>query len=95
MIRSALVDRVCKQNPHLTRIEVEELIKALLDEITTALARGDRVEIRGFGTFSTRSREARSGRNPRTGALVSVKKKASPHFKAGKKLKDQLNPDSL
>jgi integration host factor subunit beta len=93
MIRSALVDRIHALNPHLRRVEVEELITVLFDEITAALARGGRVEIRGFGAFSVRSREPRTGRNPRTGEVVSVKKKASPRFKAAKKLNERLNSD--
>jgi integration host factor subunit beta len=70
---------------------VEKIVNAILDEITSALARGDRVELRGFGAFSVKHRDARVGRNPRTGAHVSVDEKAVPFFKTGKEMRDRLN----
>jgi integration host factor subunit beta len=91
MIKSDLVWRIWHENPHLHREEVETIVYAILDEMTATLARGDRVELRGFGTSSVKIREAHTGRNPRTGVLVSVPKKASPHFKAGLEIRDRLN----
>jgi integration host factor subunit beta len=91
MIRSDLVWRIRHRNPHFPRQEVETIVHAIFDEITATLARGDRVELRGFGTFSVKVREARTGRNPRTGVLVSVPKKASPHFRSGLEMRERLN----
>ena len=91
MIRSDLVWRVWRQNPHLLSRDAEKIVDALFDEITAALARGKRIELRGFGTFSIKIHEARTGRNPRTGALVPVPKRAHPHFKTGKEMKERLN----
>jgi len=79
------------RNPHLYQRDVERVVEAVLGEITAALARGDRVELRGFGAFSTRKREARRGRNPRTGDEVAVVQKLAPFFKTGKELRDRLN----
>ena len=79
------------RNPHLYQRDVERVVEAVLGEITLALQRGDRVELRGFGAFSTRKREARRGRNPRTGDEVSVNGKLAPFFKTGKELRDRLN----
>jgi integration host factor subunit beta len=89
MIRSDLVWRIWRQNRHLQRREVETFIHAIFDEITATLVRGDRVELRGFGVFSIRIHEARTGRNPRTGALVAVPKRAIPNFRVGKELKQR------
>jgi len=91
MLKSDLVHRMSLQNPHLRGKDVEKIIDTILDEIILAMARGDRVEIRGFGAFSVRQREAHSGRNPRTGAEVAVRKKLAPHFKAGKEIRSRLN----
>jgi integration host factor subunit beta len=90
MIRSDLVRRIRHQNPHLQRQDVETVVRAIFDEITATLARGDRVELRGFGAFSARVHEARTGRNPRTGVVVAVPKRASPHFRVGKEMKERL-----
>jgi len=79
------------RNPHLYQRDVERVVEAVLGEITAALARGDRVELRGFGAFSTRKRDARRGRNPRTGDEVAVVQKLAPFFKTGKELRDRLN----
>jgi integration host factor subunit beta len=91
MLKSELVQRISDQNPNLYRAHVEKIVNAIFDTIVTAMARGDRVELRGFGTFSTRLREARIARNPRTGALSPIGKKAFPHFKAGLEMKERLN----
>lgn len=91
MIRSELVAIVAEQNPHLTVRDVEAIVATIFDEITQALAEGRRVELRGFGAFSTRAREARTGRNPRTGTAVEVDAKRVPYFKPGKELREKLN----
>src|ERR1700757_4773426 len=91
MIKSELVQRIAEQNPHLYLRDVENILNAILDEITEALAHGNRVELRGFGAFSVKRRDARLGRNPRTGASVSVDKKAVPFFKTGKEMRERLN----
>ena len=94
MIKSELVQRIASQNPHLYSRDIEKIVNAILDEMVEALRRGDRVELRGFGAFSVRLREARQGRNPRTGAVVPVAKKAIPAFKTGKEMRARLNPET-
>jgi integration host factor subunit beta len=94
MIKSELVQRIAAQNPHLYLRDVENVANTILNEITAALARGDRVELRGFGAFSVKDRPARTGRNPRTGAQVSVKQKRVPFFKTGKEMRERLNRTS-
>ena len=84
MIRSELVARIAAQNPHLYPHEVEVVVGTILNRITSALADGDRVELRDFGTFATKEMRARTGRNPRTGKTVAVEAKAHIHFKPGK-----------
>jgi integration host factor subunit beta len=91
MIKSELVQRIASQNPHLYQRDVENIVNAILGEITSAMARGDRVELRGFGAFSVKHRPARTGRNPRTGAHVSVDQKSVPFFKTGKEMRERLN----
>jgi integration host factor subunit beta len=91
MIKSELVQRIASQNPHLYQRDVENIVNAILGEIVAAMARGDRVELRGFGAFSVKNRPARMGRNPRTGAHVSVEKKSVPFFKTGKEMRERLN----
>ncbi|WP_026608184.1 integration host factor subunit beta [Methylocapsa acidiphila] len=91
MIKSELVQRIADRNPHLYLRDVEKIVNAILDEITSALSRGDRVELRGFGAFSVKHRDARVGRNPRTGAHVAVDEKAVPFFKTGKEMRERLN----
>jgi integration host factor subunit beta len=93
MIKSDLVQRISAQNPHLYQRDIENIVNAILDEITGALARGDRVEVRGFGVFSIKSRSARVGRDPRTGTLVAVDQKSVPFFKTGKEMRQRLNGD--
>ena len=89
MTKSELIARIAELNPHLYQSDAEKIVSTVFDEISAALANGNRVELRGFGVFSVRSRNARAGRNPRTGEQV----KNVPFFKAGKKLKDLLNAD--
>lgn len=91
MIKSELVQRIASRNPHLYLRDVEKIVNAIFDEITAALARGDRVELRGFGAFSVKHRDARLGRNPRTGEQVTVAKKAVPFFRTGKEMRERLN----
>ena len=91
MIKSELVLKIAAQNPHLYQRDVENIVRAILDTITDALARGDRVELRGFGAFSVKRRDARNGRNPRTGAAVAVCEKHIPVFKTGKEMRKRLN----
>ena len=91
MIKSELVQRLSERNPHLYLRDVEKIVNAVLDEITAALARGDRVELRGFGAFSVKHRNPRQGRNPRTGAKVAVDGKVVPFFKTGKEMRERLN----
>jgi integration host factor subunit beta len=91
MIRSELVQVLHRDNPELHADEVEQLVDIFFEEIAERLAEGGRVELRGFGAFSTREREARQGRNPRTGEPVDVPAKRVPFFKAGKEIKARLN----
>jgi integration host factor subunit beta len=92
MIKSELVDQIAEKNPHLYHRDVERIVNAVLDEIVRAMSEGDRVELRGFGAFSVKSRQARTGRNPRTGSSVDVSAKKVPFFKTGKELRERLNP---
>ncbi len=91
MIRSELIQIIADENPHLYQRDVERIVNTVFDEIVEAMARGDRVELRGFGAFSVKSRDARIGRNPRTGEAVEVEAKSVPFFKTGKLLRDRLN----
>lgn len=93
MTKSELIARLAEKNPHLYQRDVERIVTTIFDEIASALARGDRVELRGFGAFSVKSRDARQGRNPRTGEAVAVEGKAIPFFKTGKQLREKLNAD--
>ena len=94
MIRSELLQALETDNPELRPEEVEQVVDIFFDEIGARLAEGGRVELRGFGTFSTRSRDARTGRNPRTGTSVDVPAKRVPYFKPGKEMRDRLNADA-
>jgi integration host factor subunit beta len=87
VIKSELVQRMAARNPHLYQRDID----AILGEIADALARGERVELRGFGAFSTKQRQARTGRNPRTGDKVPVTEKLAPFFKTGKEMRERLN----
>ena len=91
MIRSELLQALAKENPELRIEDVERAVDTFFDEVTNSLARGGRVELRGFGAFSTRQREARKGRNPRTGDTVDVPEKRVPYFKPGKEMRARLN----
>ena len=93
MTKSELIARLSERYPHLYQRDVERIVNTVFDEITAALADGDRVELRGFGSFSVRRRNARVGRNPRTGATVNVEEKFLPFFKTGKELRERLNTD--
>lgn len=91
MIKSELVAKLAEANPHLYQRDVERIVSTVFEEITSALAGGNRVELRGFGAFSVKHRPERTGRNPRTGEPVQVDAKSVPFFKAGKELRDRLN----
>jgi len=91
MIRSELLQALAAENPELRADEVEQVVDIFFDEIAARLADGGRVELRGFGAFSTREREARTGRNPRSGDSVSVPAKKVPYFKPGKEIRERLN----
>ena len=95
MLKSELIRLIYDQNLHLHQRDVENIIEAMIGEIVGAMARGDRVELRDFGTFSVRQWRSRIARNPRTGTAVAVKKKAHPHFKAGKEMRARLNRSSV
>lgn len=91
MTRSELISKLAQEFPQYTQVEIEKVVTLFFNEVSSALIRGDRVELRGFGTFSTKERKARKGRNPRTGEAVEVDEKRVPYFKAGKQLKERLN----
>lgn len=91
MIKSELIQVIAQENPHLYQRDVERIINTIFGEIGNALARGERVELRGFGAFSVKNRSARIGRNPRTGDHVHVSAKRVPFFKTGKELRERLN----
>ncbi|MEM9780907.1 MAG: integration host factor subunit beta [Pseudomonadota bacterium] len=91
MIKSELVQKIAEEHQHLYQRDVERIVSTVFEEITSALERGDRVELRGFGAFSVKTRDARMGRNPRTGASVPVPEKRVPFFKAGKDMRERMN----
>jgi len=93
MTKSELIARLAEQHPHLYHRDVEKIVTTIFEEISSALARGQRVELRGFGAFSVKQREARVGRNPRTGEAVEVAEKHVPFFKTGKQLRERLNTE--
>src|SRR5262249_7005845 len=95
MLKSELIRRISSQNPHLYERDIEKGVSAILDEMVEALRRGDRVELRGFGTFSAKIRGARTGRNPRTGAVVAVATRALPASKTGKEMRARLNRETV
>ena len=92
MTKSELIAKLANENPHLFQRDVERIVTTIFDEISNALAQGDRVELRGFGAFSIKERGSRVGRNPRTGESVEVGEKFIPYFKTGKQLRERLNP---
>ena len=91
MIRSELIQKIAEENPHLYQRDVERIVNVVFDRIAEALAQGRRVELRGFGAFSVKRRDGRTGRNPRTGEAIEVDEKHVPFFKTGKLLRDRLN----
>jgi integration host factor subunit beta len=95
MTRSELIAQLAANNTHLRQPDVELIVSTIFDEITEALSRGDRVELRGFGAFSIKKRDPRTGRNPRTGTAVDVAAKAVPYFKPGKELRERVNGGPL
>src|SRR5215210_3441859 len=92
MLKSELIEKIAAENPHLYQRDVEKIVNAILDTITAALARGERVELRGLGVFAVKTRDARTGRNPRDGTKVAVPEKAIPAFKVSKDMHRRLNP---
>ena len=90
MIKSELIERIGERIPQLYKRDVDNIVDAILEEVVAALSRGDRVELRGFGAFTVRSRRARTGRNPRTGEHVTVSKKFVPFFKPGQDIRERL-----
>jgi integration host factor subunit beta len=95
MVKSELIARLAELNPHLYQRDVERIVSTIFDEISMALARGDRVELRGFGTFSVKQRQPRTARNPRSGQSVYVGEKHIPFFKTGKGLRGRLNDTDI
>lgn len=93
MIRSELLQALARDNPELRAEEIEQVVNIFFEEISARLTEGGRVELRGFGAFSTRDRNARTGRNPRTGDPVEVPAKRVPYFKPGKEMRERLNTD--
>ncbi|MEM7471661.1 MAG: integration host factor subunit beta [Pseudomonadota bacterium] len=91
MIRSELIQKIADDNPHLFQRDVERIVNTVFEEVIDAISEGNRVELRGFGAFSVKKREPRTGRNPRTGEAVQVEEKHVPFFKTGKLLRDRLN----
>ena len=91
MIKSKLIQEIAMRHPHLFQRDVERIVNTIFDEIIQAMAEGNRVELRGFGAFSVKQRDARMGRNPRTGDPVPVDAKRVPFFKTGKELRERLN----
>ncbi len=94
MTKSELIQHIAEMNPHLYHRDVERIVSTIFEEVSEALARGDRVELRGFGAFSVKQRESRIGRNPRTGEAVEVAEKFIPFFKTGKQMRERLNSSS-
>ena len=91
MTRSELIERIAEKNPHLMQKDVDRIVDVILNKVISSLAKGDRVEFRGFGAFSIRKRSPRTARNPRTGTKVIVEERNIPHFKTGKQLHELLN----
>ena len=94
MLKSELIERIAERIPHLNQRDVEHIVDAILEEVVAALSRGDRVELRGFGAFSVKSRPAHTGRNPRTGEPVTVSEKYLPFFKPGKDIRERVKRGS-
>ena len=92
MLKSELIEKIAERNPHLYTRDVEVVVNAILDTITNALARGERVELRGFGVFAVKNREARTGLNPRSGEQIAVSEKVVPTFRTSRDMHHRLNP---
>ena len=90
MTKSELIQQLAKRYPHLYQRDIEVLVNTMFDEITNALGAGNRVELRGFGAFSVREREARAARNPKNGAMVKVGKRHAIYFRTGKELRERV-----
>ncbi|ASA56845.1 MULTISPECIES: integration host factor subunit beta [Vibrio] len=91
MTKSELIERLCAEQTHLSAKEIEDAVKDIIEHMATSLEQGDRIEIRGFGSFSLHYREPRTGRNPKTGEKVELDGKYVPHFKPGKELRERVN----
>lgn len=91
MTKSELIERISSRHPQLSAKDIETAVKTILDSMASALSQGERIEIRGFGSFSLHFREPRTGRNPKTGKSVTLRGKYVPHFKPGKELREQVN----
>ena len=94
MLKPELIERIAERNPHLNQRDVEHIVNAILEAVVAALSRGDRVELRGFGAFSIKSRPGHTGRNPRTGEPVTVSDKYVPFFKLGKDIRERVKRGS-
>ena len=90
MTKSDLIERVAQQLPHISKKDTETVVNTIFDSMTESLKQGDRIEIRGFGSFQVKIREAREGRNPKTGDEVKIPAKRAPFFKVGKELKERI-----
>lgn len=91
MTKSELIERIAAQQPQLSAKDVELAVKTIIEQMSYALARGERIEIRGFGSFSLHYRSPRKGRNPKTGDTVELEGKYVPHFKPGKEMRERVN----
>lgn len=91
MTKSDLVSKVAERMSHVSKKDTEMIVNSVFESMSEALKRGDRIEIRGFGSFQVKLRESREGRNPKTGEIVSIPAKRTPFFKVGKELKERVN----
>ncbi|MEB2346402.1 MAG: integration host factor subunit beta [Deltaproteobacteria bacterium] len=91
MTKSGLIEQVAERTPHISKKDTEVVVNTIFDAMTDALRRGERIEIRGFGSFQVKVREARDGRNPKTGEMVNIPAKRTPFFKVGKELKEMVD----
>ena len=91
MTKSGLIEKVAEGSPHISKKDTEVVVNTIFDSMTEALKRGARIEIRGFGSFQVKVREAREGRNPKTGEEVHIPAKRTPFFKVGKELKEMVD----
>lgn len=91
MTKSELIEAIARQQPHLALKDVELAVKCVIEQMSQSLSTGERIEIRGFGSFSLHYRPPRMGRNPKTGTSVALSSKHVPHFKPGKELRDRVD----